>query len=128
MIFRLMMATKGCPSRRRSLSCFSFLVLARMDRLRPEHKRALQAASVIGQRFNADVLRHLLEATDYDCQALLEHNLVTPGGCGGCSLGRRHYSGTSSQRHEGGSRVRGTASDDLAYRGRSAGPALAEQH
>ena len=58
------------------------LVLARMDRLRPEHKRALQAASVIGQRFNADVLRHLLETIDYDCQALLEHNLVRTEGAG----------------------------------------------
>ncbi|NIM27597.1 MAG: tetratricopeptide repeat protein [Gammaproteobacteria bacterium] len=58
------------------------LVLARMDRLEPEDKRALQAASVIGQRFNGDVLCHLLDTTDYDCQALLEHNLVRTEGTG----------------------------------------------
>ena len=52
------------------------LVLARMDRLESIDKRALQAASVIGQRFNGDVLGHLIDKTDYDCQALLEHNLV----------------------------------------------------
>jgi len=34
------------------------LVLARMDRLAAEDKRALQAASVIGQRFHPDALNH----------------------------------------------------------------------
>jgi tetratricopeptide (TPR) repeat protein len=58
------------------------LVLARMDRLEPEDKRALQAASIIGQRFDGDVVRHLLENTDYDCQPLLEHNLVRIEGAG----------------------------------------------
>jgi tetratricopeptide (TPR) repeat protein len=54
------------------------LVLARMDRLEPGEKRALQAASVIGQRFDADVLRDLLGTEDYDCRELVEHNLVRP--------------------------------------------------
>ncbi|MBW2376740.1 MAG: AAA family ATPase [Deltaproteobacteria bacterium] len=58
------------------------LVLARMDRLEPEDKRALQAASVIGQRFDADVLRDLLGTEDYDCRELVEHNLVRPEGGG----------------------------------------------
>jgi tetratricopeptide (TPR) repeat protein len=58
------------------------LVLARMDRLEPADKRALQAASVIGQRFDADVLRDLLETEDYDCRELVEHNLVRPEGGG----------------------------------------------
>jgi class 3 adenylate cyclase/tetratricopeptide (TPR) repeat protein len=58
------------------------LVLARMDRLEPEDKRALQAASIVGQRFDADVLRDLLEAEDYDCRELVEHNLVRPEGGG----------------------------------------------
>jgi class 3 adenylate cyclase/tetratricopeptide (TPR) repeat protein len=58
------------------------LVLARMDRLTPEDKRALQTASVIGQRFDAAVLRHLLGDVDYDCQPLLEHNLVRNEGAG----------------------------------------------
>jgi class 3 adenylate cyclase/tetratricopeptide (TPR) repeat protein len=58
------------------------LVLARMDRLKPEDKRALQAASVLGQRFDSDVLRDSLEDQDYDCHELVEHNLVRPEGGG----------------------------------------------
>ena len=56
------------------------LVLARMDRLAPTDKRALQAASVIGQRFALDVLRHLLDVADYDCSGLRNHLLVRPEG------------------------------------------------
>ena len=56
------------------------LVLARMDRLGPEDKRGLQVASVIGQRFDMGALRHVLEIGDYDCWALIEHNLVRPEG------------------------------------------------
>ncbi len=52
------------------------LVLARMDRLEPADKRALQVASVIGQRFEVTTLRHMLQMPTYDCQPLLEHNLV----------------------------------------------------
>jgi class 3 adenylate cyclase/tetratricopeptide (TPR) repeat protein len=58
------------------------LVLARMDRLKPDDKRALQAASVIGQRFDVDVLRELMKVSDYDCGELVEHNLVRPEGSG----------------------------------------------
>ena len=58
------------------------LVLARMDRLKPEDKRALQAASVIGQRFDGEALYDLLETDDYDCSGLVEHNLVRPEGGG----------------------------------------------
>ena len=58
------------------------LVLARMDRLAPLDKRALQAASVIGQRFALDLLRHLLDEPDYDCAGLLENHLVRPEGEG----------------------------------------------
>ncbi|MCH9013952.1 MAG: AAA family ATPase, partial [Proteobacteria bacterium] len=39
------------------------LVLARMDRLSHSDKQALQAASVLGQRFTLDVLRRLLDDT-----------------------------------------------------------------
>ncbi len=56
------------------------LVLARMDRLTPADKHALQAASVLGQRFNLDALKHLLNDGDYDCTGLLEHNLARPEG------------------------------------------------
>lgn len=51
-----------------------------MDRLEPEDKRALQAASQIGQHLNADVLRDLLATEDYDCRELVEHDLVRPEG------------------------------------------------
>ena len=56
------------------------LVLARMDRLTPADKRALQAASVIGQRFAIDLLRHLLDDADYGCAGLLQHHLARPEG------------------------------------------------
>ncbi|MEE9590530.1 MAG: adenylate/guanylate cyclase domain-containing protein, partial [Hyphomicrobiaceae bacterium] len=56
------------------------LVLARMDRLSASDKRALQAASVIGQRFALPALSHLLDQDDYTCAGLLEHHLVRPEG------------------------------------------------
>jgi class 3 adenylate cyclase/tetratricopeptide (TPR) repeat protein len=56
------------------------LVLARMDRLTSTDKRALQAASVIGQRFALDVLRRLMDDDGYDCAGLLEHRLARPEG------------------------------------------------
>lgn len=58
------------------------LVLARLDRLESDDKAALQAAAVIGQRFHADVLSHLLEISSYDCGELMKHNLVRPEGVG----------------------------------------------
>lgn len=54
------------------------LVQARMDRLPPLDKRALQAASVLGQRFQLDLLRHLLGEPDYSCAVLVERGLVRP--------------------------------------------------
>lgn len=56
------------------------LVLARLDRLKSDDKRALQVASVIGQRFEMDVLDHLLETSGYNCRELIQHNLVRPEG------------------------------------------------
>ncbi len=58
------------------------LVLARLDRLRPEAKQALQAASVIGQRFHPDALSHLLGVDHFNCDELMEHNLVRAEGDG----------------------------------------------
>lgn len=54
------------------------LVLARVDRLPAPDKRALQAASIIGQRFTLDVLRHLIDDSDYACDGLIEHHLLRP--------------------------------------------------
>jgi tetratricopeptide (TPR) repeat protein len=48
--------------------------------LAAEDKRALQAASVLGQRFGLEVLRSLLGNPSYDCAALLEHALLRPEG------------------------------------------------
>ena len=56
------------------------LVLARLDRLPPADKHALQAASVIGQRFGLDVLRHLIDDPAYACARLVEQSLVRPDG------------------------------------------------
>ena len=58
------------------------LVLARMDRLSLADKQALQAASVLGQRFSLDALRHLIEHPQYTCFGLISRNLVRPEGDG----------------------------------------------
>lgn len=52
------------------------LVLARMDRLPAADRNALQAASVLGQRFSLQALRHVMESPAQDCRVLLEHCLV----------------------------------------------------
>ena len=54
------------------------LVLARIDRLQLKDKQALQAASVLGQRFGLDALRHLIGDTAYTCERLIERSLVRP--------------------------------------------------
>ena len=56
------------------------IVLARIDQLESIDKIALRAASILGQRFDLDGLRHLVDRADYQCQALLEHHLVRPDG------------------------------------------------
>jgi len=56
------------------------LVLARMDQLPGEDKQALQAAAVLGQRFDLEGLRFLIDKPNYGCQGLIEHNLVRPEG------------------------------------------------
>jgi class 3 adenylate cyclase/tetratricopeptide (TPR) repeat protein len=58
------------------------LVMARLDRLDPEDKRALQAAAILGERFGLEVLRSLLGNPSYDCAPLLEHTLLRPEGDG----------------------------------------------
>jgi len=52
------------------------LVHTRMDRLAAEDKAALQAASVLGQRFAMDALRHLLDRAGYDPRLLVENFLI----------------------------------------------------
>ncbi len=56
------------------------LVLMRMDRLTGPDKRALQAASAIGQQFALDILQSLVSDPAYSCDQLIEHHLVRPDG------------------------------------------------
>ncbi len=56
------------------------LVHTRMDRLAASEKFALQAAAVLGQRYTAEALRHLIEIPGYDCRLLVEHFLVRTDG------------------------------------------------
>ena len=56
------------------------IVQARLDNLAPADKTAIQAASVLGQRFTLAALRHLIESAQYTCAGLIEHNLVRPEG------------------------------------------------
>jgi class 3 adenylate cyclase/tetratricopeptide (TPR) repeat protein len=52
------------------------LVQARLDQLTPTDKHAVQAASVLGQRFEPDALHHLLASPDYACTGPVAHHLV----------------------------------------------------
>jgi class 3 adenylate cyclase/tetratricopeptide (TPR) repeat protein len=54
------------------------LVLARMDRLRPADKFALQAASVIGKHFSLEGLRFLIGNEAYRCDVLVATDLIRP--------------------------------------------------
>ena len=52
------------------------VVLARLDRLAPPDKAALQAAAVVGQRFPVELLRHLVDDPAYVPAAPLARDLV----------------------------------------------------
>jgi class 3 adenylate cyclase/predicted ATPase len=56
------------------------LVLARMDQLPGEDKQALRAAAVLGQRFDPDSLRYLIDQPAYEFEGLVEHNLMRSEG------------------------------------------------
>lgn len=56
------------------------LVLARMDQLPGEDKQAMRAAAVLGQRFDPDCLRYLIDQPAYEFKGLVEHNLMRPEG------------------------------------------------
>jgi predicted ATPase len=58
----------------------SSIMLARMDRLDPMDRDALQAASVIGQRFTAGALRNVMGIQGYDDQPLRDHVLLRRAG------------------------------------------------
>ena len=56
------------------------LVQARVDRLGQADRLALQAASVVGQRFAPDAVRHLINSPHYDFEQLLRNSLIRPEG------------------------------------------------
>ncbi|WP_428643453.1 adenylate/guanylate cyclase domain-containing protein [Roseibium sp.] len=58
------------------------LVLARMDRLAPADREALQAASVIGQDFSREALLAVAASPGYDLKPLILNKLVHPLGTG----------------------------------------------
>jgi tetratricopeptide (TPR) repeat protein len=63
-------ADKGLPA------SIQALVQARLDQLASSDKQALQAASVLGQRFALDTLCALLDQPGYDCGPLVRHFLL----------------------------------------------------
>lgn len=56
------------------------LVLARLDRLGMVERQALQAASVIGQRFDRDTLCHLIGENNFNPAPLLDADLIRRDG------------------------------------------------
>ena len=56
------------------------LVLARMDHLPAQDKQALRAAAVLGQQFELEGLRYIIDKPDYGCLGLVEHHLLRPEG------------------------------------------------
>jgi class 3 adenylate cyclase/tetratricopeptide (TPR) repeat protein len=54
------------------------VVLARTDLLSAQDRRAIQAASVLGQRFNLSHLRTLLEKPNFVCDTLVRNVLLRP--------------------------------------------------
>jgi class 3 adenylate cyclase/tetratricopeptide (TPR) repeat protein len=58
------------------------VVLARLDGLPDADRLALQAASVLGQRFTAEAAAHLLGTERYDDHTLIRRHLIKPDGDG----------------------------------------------
>jgi tetratricopeptide (TPR) repeat protein len=59
-------------------STIQSVVLARTDLLAPNDKRAIEAASVLGQRFALMSLRALIDDPRYACETLLRNALLRP--------------------------------------------------
>jgi tetratricopeptide (TPR) repeat protein len=56
------------------------IVQARLDTLKQVDKRAIQAASVLGKRFNLADLRYMIDEQAYTCSGLMERSLVREEG------------------------------------------------
>lgn len=73
---------RGANDQRRLPESLQSVVLARLDQLPPKDRQALQAASVLGQRFEIADLAGLINQRDYDPGELLRRQLVRPEGGG----------------------------------------------
>ncbi|USG60879.1 AAA family ATPase [Sneathiella marina] len=58
------------------------IVQARLDTLTTPDREALQAASILGQRFSIDAIEALIEAADFDPENLLKNALIKPAPAG----------------------------------------------
>ena len=56
------------------------IVQARLDSLQRVDKLAIQAASVLGQRFALDDIRYMMDDPEYSCGGLVERYLIKPEG------------------------------------------------
>lgn len=80
-LFLEMMIRSSADSQTEALSGnLRSMVQARIDRLDPLDRKAIQAASVAGQRFDLDLVQNLIEQPDYQPKGLLERSLVHPMG------------------------------------------------
>ncbi len=61
------------------------VILARLDNLPAPERRALQAASVLGQRFTSTDLQAILGSSDTDCRPLIERSCCGPTARAICS-------------------------------------------
>lgn len=56
------------------------LITAKVDQLEPEHKQAILAASVVGQKFSLDLVRYLIGNEQYQPLELVKRFLISPQG------------------------------------------------
>jgi tetratricopeptide (TPR) repeat protein len=71
---------RGAADPRRLPDSLQSVVLARLDQMPPRDRQALQAASVLGQRFEIEDLAGLINQHGYDPAELLRRQLVRPEG------------------------------------------------
>ena len=56
------------------------IIAAKLDTLDSFDKRAVFAASILGQRFSLEPLKYILDKPNYDCSELLTRGLIKPDG------------------------------------------------
>ena len=56
------------------------IIAAKLDTLDSFDKRAVFAASILGQRFSLEPLKYILDNPNYDCSELLTRGLIKPDG------------------------------------------------